>query len=83
MGLSYTSLWLLGIVLVLFRKNLTGVMELASHMVTFARSMSRVLVLIAEATQLYSISTTGLIVVFGSAALVFLGIGLISKEELA
>ena len=63
-GLSYTSLWLLGIVLVLLRQNVTVVMAQVSHMVSFARSMSRVLVLIVEAAQLYSISTTGLIVVF-------------------
>lgn len=80
---GYSSLWVLGALLMVFRNKLTWVTGLAFDTVNFLRSMSRVLRIIAEAMQLYSFSTTGLIIVFAAAAIVFVGIGLISKEELA
>ena len=80
---GYTSLWIVGAMLMVFRRNLTWVVGLTSDMVGFLRSMLRVLRVIAGAMQLYSISTTGLIIVFGSAAVVFLGMVYISKEEFA
>lgn len=82
-GLGYASLWALAIASVMLRRHLTWVMELASHMVRLVRSMAHVLRVIAEAAGQYNFSTVGLVIIFGSAAVIFLGIGLISKEDFA
>jgi len=80
---GYISLWVLGALSIILRRNMPWVMDLAVHMVRLVRSVSHVIGTVLGAVQYYNFSTAGLIVVFGLAAMVFLGIGLISKEELA
>ncbi|MBS3950754.1 MAG: zf-HC2 domain-containing protein [Peptococcaceae bacterium] len=83
MGLGYMSLWALAVASIIVCRHFTWVMELASHMVSLMRSMAHVLRVIAEAVGHYNISTIGLVFIFGSATVIFLGIGFISKGDFA
>lgn len=80
---GYLSLWAVGLLSLIFSNKLPGVALIVPRIVGVSRSVINVIKVIFRALQLYSINSTGLLVVFVFTLLVFLGFAYISKEELA